>query len=132
VFQRKYFRLTNVTADSFDANWISNDRIAIAAGLRRSGAPPVHREVLDINSGANTAVVQNIGQGSGGVAIDGTDNLYVGDVTTGWATGTVKAFCATDWKGALAAGKPLDFAKEETIVADLLGLLLGFDKYGNN
>lgn len=126
--------LTSFEADNFDAEWVDEHLLAISAGSFPGSDGPVVT-VLDTMKGTHRVLVQNIGSGSGGVTVDRSGNLYVGngyDATTPQATGTIKAYGRSSWREALSQGRVMDFATEGTEVADLLSAAyLGFDRFRN-
>ncbi|MEM9252539.1 MAG: PEP-CTERM sorting domain-containing protein [Planctomycetota bacterium] len=114
-------------ASDFDAVWLNNSDLLIS---NSNGV-----DLLEIDTGVVTNVVDNIGGFSGGITLDNDGNLYTGNGfnTSGNGTGSVSQITAADLQDAIDnPGNPVDFLLEGIEVVDLLSAgSLGFDAAGN-
>jgi hypothetical protein len=115
-----------VSAPNSDAFWTSSSTLFVNGFGASSQLVRVDADAL-----AATTVVENIGQGTGGVVSDGT-YLYQGigfDTSAGGApTGEVRAFPLADL---LVATAPVDFGAGVLVADALSGSPLGLDAFGD-
>lgn len=118
----------------FSAVWGNNTQLYLSAGS--FGSPGVVTRLDTTSSTAapvNTAVINNIGGASAGVALDAAGNLFTGNGFDGTGpsdTGWIKAVLAAAWQ----TNPPVDFegSSSSVFVADLLSAgSLAFDAEGN-
>ncbi|MBL8762655.1 MAG: PEP-CTERM sorting domain-containing protein [Phycisphaerae bacterium] len=116
----------------YDAAWADDTHLGLSAGEFGS---PSSVSLLDVTSSPasphNPVIVRNIAGASAGLAFDSSGRLFTANgygLGSGSATGTIRAFNASDW-----AGGPADFESGlgTTIGRVLSGTPLMFDHEGN-
>lgn len=123
---------TSVISPNFNAAWNGDDALYVTGAPSSNFVPLVNR--IDLSAGASSAtatkVIDQIGNGSGGVAIDAsTGRLYTGiGFSFGADTGQIRSFALSSLS---AAASPVLFSSG-TFVADTLSAgPLGVDPFGN-
>jgi len=126
-----------IAADHFVAAWVDHQRLLVAVSDFTNGSSVAMLDAGDVDP-ANwtfTTVITNIGGASGGVALDGSGNLYTanGFASLGPSgTGDIRVFFSSDWMQVLSGGLALDFEAVGVPVVDILsGSPLVFDGEGN-
>jgi hypothetical protein len=114
----------SVACPNFDAQWADNARLLIT-GLGTSSS----LFSLDAGTLATRTLVNNIGDGSGGITFR-DDAVYtgVGYDFTGATTGQIRRF---DLSALLASPTPTDFSAGTNVATILSASSLGFDRFGN-
>ncbi len=116
--------------ENYAATWYDNDRIAISAADPNTFLGEVR--ILELGSGNSTRVISLDGA-SGGVAFDGSGNLFTANgydfIPGGSATGDIRAFLAGDIAQVLSGQQgAIDFATSGQFIGQVLsGSDLGFD-----
>lgn len=117
---------TSVVAANLDAAWADNNTLFVNGFGATS-----HLSRIDADALTATMVIDGIGQGSGGIVIDGT-HVYqaIGFDTSsgGEPTGQVRAFALADL---LSTDIAVDYANGIAVADALSGSPLGLDAFGN-
>ena len=121
------------TTSHFDAAWYDATWLLTVTGAN---------EVIAIDTTSDPSspniqtVITNFGGFSGGIALDASNNLFVGNgfdtLPDGSDTGWIKAFNSADWLPTLSGGAAVDYENSGVLIVDLLSAgFLSFDNSGN-
>jgi hypothetical protein len=116
---------------SFDSEWIDDNRLAVTISEVGQGTL---LKIFNINDGAQTTILRNLGDASGGVTFDPASRFLYAGVgylsTPDPKIGLVKAFPESQWSVPPING--IDFDASGTPVVNFLSAsFLGFDKFGD-